>query len=225
MADTSAPATAQSAATLKEIIPDSKTLASSMRVIPPASASAAQTSAQLPALVQAACIPVAFRPDAQRANTTLVDLSGDGLIVSAVPNAHIQAVFMRAGYNEVTLSQPTRWCISQAATRELVQLPGSFVNQAATRLVQVGQSWQLMSHEQWTAHQASLRPVLQEPVTASTPLTIPVASAAASSTRKATEAKPAKRRPAQVGSVTSLVQRLGQSSKQMAAQANTLVKP
>jgi hypothetical protein len=195
---------------LREIIPDTAVLAGSMQVRSQAIAAQAQPQQ---ALAPAACIPVTFRPDTQRASTTLVDLSGDGLIVSAVPNTHVQAVFARAGYGEVNLAQASRWCITQTASRELVQLQGSFVNQQATRLVQVGQSWQLMSQEQWSAHQASLQPAIN----AAAP--IQTAAVPASSKRKIAETKAAKSRSGpSASSVTMLAKRLASSAVKASAQ-------
>lgn len=197
---------------LREIIPNTAVLAGSMQARSQATITQTQTQPQQTP-VQAACIPVTFRPDTQRPITTLVDLSGDGLIVSAVPNVHVQAVFARAGYSEVNLLQASRWCITQTASRELVQLQGSFVNQQATRLVQVGQSWQLMSQEQWGEYQASLQPAIKE--------TAPLQTAfvPASNKRKTTEIKATKLRPApSTASVTTLAKRLASSAANASTQ-------
>ena len=176
-----------------------------MRLLQPSSPSAdSQSSVQTQASAQAACLPVTFRPDTQRQSTTLVDLTGDGLIVSAVPNAHVQSVFTHAGYGEVNFSAAARWCITQAATRDLMQPQGQATNQLATRLVQVGQNWQLMSHEQWLAHQAAMKPIAQDTTTAGAS----AASPAASTSQNAEAAKPSKPRATRPSSVTSLVQRL-----------------
>ncbi|MBS7807638.1 hypothetical protein [Variovorax sp. PCZ-1] len=209
-------------ATLREIIPETQVLLSSMRVIQPSIPNADnRPPTQVQARSQTACIPVTLRPDAQRTNTTLVDLTGDGLIVSAVPNAHVQAVFTRAGYAEVNLTQAVRWCIAQAASRELVQLQGNLANQADMRLVQVSQGWQLMSHEQWVSHQATLVSKAQD---SSSPRLL---AASNSNPRKAAGLKTTKLRPNRPSSVTVLVQQLGNSldrglgraSKQVVAQA------
>jgi hypothetical protein len=112
------------------------------------------------------CIAVSFRPDNQRQGLSLVDLTGDGLIISAVPNAHIQAVFANTGYGQVDLSQAARWCITQTAVRALVRPSPDVSTQQAALLVQSGNSVQLMSKDQWLSYQASMTPVVtaMEPV-------------------------------------------------------------
>jgi hypothetical protein len=129
-------------------------LLNSMQVIPgaPATASALQERAA----ANPACVVVTFRPDAQRPATTLVDFTGDGLILSAVPDAHIQQVFARSGYNTVDTSKPARWCIAQTAARELVQVRASAPGQVASVLVQTNSGWQLMTQSQWAQHQTAL---------------------------------------------------------------------
>jgi hypothetical protein len=206
---------ATSSGRLYEIMPDANVLQSSMRIMEPSKASIeGQAQQQLLSQPQARsqqesnCIAVTFRPDAQRDSTTLVDLTGDGLIVSAVPNAHIQAVFARAGYNEVSLAQPARWCITQAVTRELVQLQAGLANQQATRIVQVGQSWQLMTHDQWLSHQASLQPAVQDRVTLRTGA-VATSTSATSRRAKAAQGQPNQ----QLGGVVALQQRLAKTAK------------
>lgn len=139
---------------LQEILPAGSSLLNSMQVIPgaPATASALQERAA----ANPACVVVTFRPDAQRPATTLVDFTGDGLILSAVPDAHIQQVFARSGYNTVDTSKPARWCIAQTAARELVQVRASAPGQVASVLVQTNSGWQLMTQSQWAQHQTAL---------------------------------------------------------------------
>jgi hypothetical protein len=203
---------------LGEIIPDSQALLSSMRSIQthPQSSAASTSPVQASSVTpQPACVPVTFRPDTQRAGTTLVDLTGDGLIVSAVPNSHIQAVFTRSGYSEVSLAQPVRWCIAQTAAREIVQLNNGFANQQAARLVQVNGNWQLMSNEQWTSYQASLVPAAPS---------VTITKATSDKTKPVRTAAAKNRRPASATSVVNLAKRLASGSKQLVAAGSPALK-
>jgi hypothetical protein len=143
---------------LGEILPGAQKLGESMQE-QTASAKATDTSA-VASGAQAKCTAVSLRPDARRPSVSLVDLLGDGLIVAAVPDTHIQSVFARAGYGSVDLSKAARWCVTPNAARELLQpVRGTGVQDAAL-LVQTGGGLQLMSQDQWLAHQASLKPLV-----------------------------------------------------------------
>jgi hypothetical protein len=52
-----------------------------------------------------ACIQVGLSPDAKRPSHTLVDLSGDGLIVSAVPTDRLKRAYEQAGLALPVLTQ------------------------------------------------------------------------------------------------------------------------
>jgi hypothetical protein len=145
---------APSSTRLQEILPSGNALQSSMRATT-AAVSAANPKAS-DQQSSAPCVVVTFRPDSQRVATTLVDLTGDGLIVSAVPDMHVQQVFARAGYSSVDTSKPARWCIAQTAARELVQAQRSASAPLASVLVQTATGWQLMTQPQWAQHQAAL---------------------------------------------------------------------
>lgn len=97
----------------------------------------------------AACVPVALRPDTRRAGTTLVDLTGDGLVVSAVPTAQVQAVLGRAGQTGVDIAQPSALCLSQGAVRQLVQPLTQRVAKRASLVVASNGQVRLLSTEQW----------------------------------------------------------------------------
>jgi hypothetical protein len=145
-----------SGSALNEILPSSQQLLESMQAqdkLDPARPATNQAQA-LPAAQ--ACVAISLRPDPQRASTTLVDFAGDGLIVSAVPNTHVSNVFARAGYNNIQITQPVRWCVAQAAVRELIRPTASASVQQASLLVETSSGWQLMSQEQWLTYQASL---------------------------------------------------------------------
>jgi hypothetical protein len=156
--DQSINASGSASSRLQEILPAGTALQSSMQVVPGASATTSNWQDRTPssAAAQAACVVVTFRPDAQRPATTLVDFTGDGLILSAVPDTHIQQVFARSGYNVVDTSKPARWCIAQAAARELVQVRAAASGQVASVLVQTNSGWQLMTQSQWAIHQGAL---------------------------------------------------------------------
>jgi hypothetical protein len=142
-----------------EILPGVQKLSESMREVP----STRQQGIEKDATAAASndkCVSVSLRPDTQRPGLNLVDLTGDGLIVSAVPDAHIQSVFAKAGYGQVDLSQTARWCITQTAARALVRPSSGAGIQQAALLVQTGTGLQLMSQDQWVAHQASVKPLV-----------------------------------------------------------------
>ncbi len=159
------PTTVPASADITELLPGAQKLSESMREAPVLQTQATDKNAKV-AVADNKCIPVSFRPDSQRQGLSLVDLTGDGLIISAVPNTHIQAVFNNAGYGQVDLSQAARWCIAQTAVRALVRPISDSGMQQAALLVQTGASLQLMSKDQWLAYQASMTPVVtaMEPV-------------------------------------------------------------
>jgi hypothetical protein len=147
-----------SAGGLGEILPGAEKLGESMQE-QAATAKDTGTSAAT-TVAQTKCTAVSLRPDAQRQAVSLVDMLGNGLIVAAVPDAHIQSVFSRAGYGSVDLSKAARWCITPTAARELLQPARDMGGQDAALLVQTGGGLQLMSQDQWLAHQASLKPLV-----------------------------------------------------------------
>ncbi len=159
------PTNAASSPDIKEVLPSAQKLSESMREAPVTQTQITDKDAKV-AVVNNKCIPVSFRPDSQRPELSLVDLTGDGLIISAVPNSHIKGVFTNAGYGQVDLSQAARWCIAQTAVRALVRPISDSGMQQAALLVQTGASLQLMSKDQWLAYQASMTPVVtaMEPV-------------------------------------------------------------
>jgi hypothetical protein len=143
---------------LGEILPGAQKLSESMQeqavALKDADGSAVANNAK------AKCTAVSLRPDARRQAVSLVDMLGDGLIVAAVPDTHIQSVFARAGYGSVDLSKAARWCVTPTAARELLQPARGAGGQDAALLVQTGGGLQLMSQDQWLAHQASLKPLV-----------------------------------------------------------------
>ena len=159
------PNNAAFSADIAEILPSARQLVESMREAPAVQMQAAEKDIKK-IVANNPCIAVSFRPDSQRQGLSLVDLTGDGLIISAVPNTHIQSVFASAGYGQVDLSQAARWCITQTAVRALVRTSQDVSAQQAALLVQTGNSMQLMSKDQWLSYQASMAPVVtaMEPV-------------------------------------------------------------
>jgi hypothetical protein len=140
---------------LVDVLPSTQQLSDSMRVMPDLGKGVQQVEA---VNQNTQCVQVSLRPDPTRQLVSLVDFSGDGLIVSAVPNSHIQSVFAQAGYAQTDVSQAGRWCIPQATARALL-LPAQGTAQAASLLMQTGNGLQLMSQDQWLAHQAAMKPV------------------------------------------------------------------
>ena len=147
------------APTMVEILPGVQKLSESMRELPATRQQSTEKDATT-TVNSDKCVPVSLRPDSQRPGLSLVDLTGDGLIVSAVPDAHVQTVFTRAGYGQIDLSQTARWCIKQAAARALVRPSAGVGTSQAALLVQTGAGLQLMSQDQWLAHQASVKPLV-----------------------------------------------------------------
>jgi hypothetical protein len=153
------PSAAVSTGAIVEILPGAQKLSESMREVPSTRQQGIEKDA-IAATNNDKCVSVSLRPDTQRPGLNLVDLTGDGLIVSAVPDAHIQSVFAKAGYGQVDLSQTARWCITQTAARALVRPSSGAGIQQAALLVQTGTGLQLMSQDQWVAHQASVKPLV-----------------------------------------------------------------
>lgn len=157
----SASTSSQSAA-LHEVLPTAAALAGSMQEAPAVNAQtqtnvAGVTAIKEPLLSTTTCVGVTFRPNMQRFDSTLVDFTGDGLIVAAIPNERINTAFAKAGYSAIEISKPVRWCVNQNTVRELMQSGLGADAQHASLLVQVGNGWQLMTQEQWMAYQASVQ--------------------------------------------------------------------
>jgi hypothetical protein len=163
------PNSAPQASSIVEIFPGLQKLSESMRELPTLRQQGIESDPVATASNDK-CVSVNLRPDTQRPGLNLVDLTGDGLIVSAVPDAHIQSVFAKAGYGQVDLSQTARWCITQTAARALVRPSSGAGIQQAALLVQTGTGLQLMSQDQWVAHQASVKPLVAAMASSSKPI-------------------------------------------------------
>lgn len=117
---------------------------------------------------------------------SLLDLSGDGLIVMSRPTNWVLPVLQQEGYQLASLDQPISVCIKPVAFR---QLTGTMLNAAASaeHLVRTPQGFALMSASQWQQHlqaQTAIQPRVA--VTARQPVT---------STRVVTKTKSATKRP------------------------------
>jgi hypothetical protein len=152
---------------LSEVLPSAKQLSDSMRVMPAvAMPDLSKKTEQVRINNQnTQCVDISLRPDPAQQSFSLVDFSGDGLIVSAVSNNHIQSVFAQAGYAQIDVSQAGRWCIPQATARALLLPTQGATTQAASLLVQMGHGLQLMSQDQWLAHQAAMKPLAAKTIT------------------------------------------------------------
>lgn len=153
---------------LSEVLPSAQQLRDSMHVIPTvAMLDLGKRTEQVEVgNKNTLCVDVSLRPDPARQSVSLVDFSGDGLIVSAVSNNHIQSVFAQAGYAQIDVSQAGRWCIPQVAARALLLPTQGATAQSASLLVQTGNGLQLMSQDQWLAHQAAMKPLAASTTTA-----------------------------------------------------------
>ena len=148
-------------AALGEILPGAQELSESRQVVLAPILSRNALVPETPvAKVSARCQTISIRPDAQRQAVSLVDFTGDKLIVAAVPDALINTVFERAGYNRLDLSKAATWCVLPSVARELLQPVQNASAQEAALVVQSGGSLQLMSRDQWLTYQASLKPVV-----------------------------------------------------------------
>lgn len=153
-----ATASAPGSTALSEVLPTASALAMTRQEPPIVNSTAGPVKVDAPQLQSQAaspCVDVTFRPNAQRTDTTLVDLTGDGLIVAAVENTRIHAAFSRAGYASPVISQPVRWCIHQNTARALLQSGLGVDAQHASLLVQTGNGWSLMTQAQWLAQRAN----------------------------------------------------------------------
>jgi hypothetical protein len=148
---------------LEEVLPSAQQLSESMSVI---SDSGKKTEPVNVDNQNTPCIDVNLRPDPARQSVSLVDFTGTGLIVSAVSNNHIQSVFAQAGYARIDLARAARWCIPQMAARALLAPTQGRTTQVASLLVQTANGPQLMSQDQWLAHQIVMKPRKIKTVTA-----------------------------------------------------------
>jgi hypothetical protein len=81
------------------------------------------------------CSTIETQAHGSRADTTLVDLSSEGLITVALPTGHVRSVLQQAGYSQgqVTLNAPASFCIPQAQIGQLMR-PSTVVASAANAL-------------------------------------------------------------------------------------------
>jgi hypothetical protein len=97
---------------------------------------------------QAPCTQISTQAHTQRLDTALVDLTGDGLIVSALPNAQLRNSLQMAGYTQIVLNRPASWCLPAAAMSALLRSPAAGAQRSITmpqqKLVQVKGQWQLV---------------------------------------------------------------------------------
>lgn len=138
---------------IKEILPTNADLLATMHTPEPLNTNLSKQEKKEGAQ---ACVVIATRPDSNRSGMTLVDFSGDGLILAAVPNNHLQQVFSRANYAAIDTGQAARWCVSQSVVRELAQARTAASGELSSVLVQTNTGWQLMSQTQWADYQTAM---------------------------------------------------------------------
>lgn len=153
----------QSAMVVGEVLPSSNALAETMqpreaafqgRAIGPLGAGM-ESSTRVPG-PRLACVQVGFSPDAKRPSHTLVDLSGDGLIVSAVPTDQLTRAYEQAGLVLPDLTQSVRHCLDPQLARSLVQPPEARAHVVA-RLIPTREGVRLMSDAEWASQVAATR--------------------------------------------------------------------
>ncbi len=83
-----------------------------------------------PTIAGGACSDIQTQAHSSRPGTTLVDLTGDGLITAALPTNHVRNVLQRAGYSDVRLDAPANFCLPQAQVASLMR-PSSVTTTAA----------------------------------------------------------------------------------------------
>jgi hypothetical protein len=97
---------------------------------------------------QAPCTQISTQAHTLRRDTALVDLTSDGLIVSALPNAQLRNSLQMAGYTQIVLNRPASWCLPAAAMSALLRSPAAGAQRSITmpqqKLVQVKGQWQLV---------------------------------------------------------------------------------
>jgi hypothetical protein len=87
---------------------------------------------------------VTTQAHASRANTTLVDLTGDGLIVTALPSAQVQGALQRAGYPQAALSAPASWCLPPQVVTQLMRPLSAVAQGDHFKMVKVKNQWRLV---------------------------------------------------------------------------------
>lgn len=125
-----------------EVLPRPEVLVSSMKglALPDDRADAQQLATM--AAPAPACVTVTLSPDDRRSNSTLVDLTGDGLIVTPVETAHLRQVLARAGLSAQT-EEAGRHCLPQAVVRDFIK-PGALAQTSRPMaLVQTRSGWRL----------------------------------------------------------------------------------
>lgn len=164
------PATAPSP--LAEVLPRNEVLVASMKDLglPPEGLRAPEVAAS------PSCVAVTLSRDDRRANSTLVDLTGDGLIVTPVDNQRLQAVLDRAALNVALSGEPVRHCLPQSVVRDMVR-PAATAERPSMVLVQTRQGWRLAPGAAPSAAASSKRTsVVKAPASRPAPLPRPVAS-------------------------------------------------
>jgi hypothetical protein len=110
---------------------------------------------------QSPCAELQTQVHPHRVDTTLVDLTGDGLLTAALPTEHVKTTLELAGYKQVNLRPTAIWCLPQPLLSKLLQPGRANVALAPQYKLVKGsaQKWQLLAGEQ--AKPASLegRPV------------------------------------------------------------------
>lgn len=157
---------------LAEVLPRNEVLVASMKDLglPPDGLRAPEVAAS------PSCVAVTLSRDDRRANSTLVDLTGDGLIVTPVDNQRLQAVLDRAALNVALSGEPVRHCLPQSVVRDMVR-PVATAERPSMVLVQTRQGWRLAPGAAPSAAASSKRTsVVKAPASRPTPLPRPVAS-------------------------------------------------
>lgn len=142
--------------TLSEVLPSRQVLTASMTRsgLEPTPGSAADLETRWDRSAPAeACVEVVLTPAAGRPDTTWVDLTGDGLIVSAVDSAHVAAVLARAG----ELPELGAHCLPRASTKALLRSTHRPGSSGSMKLVKLADGWRLMAPKQRAATKVSKR--------------------------------------------------------------------
>jgi hypothetical protein len=152
LANTTPPPSAK----LVEIKADPQALLASMRILNTSVATGTVPSGSvLPAAgnpqaaqAQGNCSVLVVKADVNKPGMSLLDLSGNGLIVMSRPTAQVLLNLQQEGYQFTSLNQSISVCLRPVAFRQMTGTTPS-----AAQLVQTPQGFELMSAAQWQQYQ------------------------------------------------------------------------
>ena len=101
-------------------------------------------------------------PAPGRLGITLVDLTGAGVVVAAVPHSHLVSVLQTEAYPLLNYEQPGALCVTSHTVTALLLHNTANSFQQASFLVKNKDSWQLMSQKQWASYSLITPPLIAD---------------------------------------------------------------